>query len=154
MTKPLTLPEAPARAAPGSSAPTATDSTLRIAIVTLALATGVIHATLGGPLFTLNAAGYAVAAVAMLIPLGIAVRLRWLVRLGLIGYAAMAIVGWLLIGPRYDVAYLAKAIEVTLIALLAIEFARIDGNPFSVIRRALADLHRAVRRSANHDAPR
>ena len=153
MTKPLTIPEAPARAVPAASAPTTTDIALRVAIVTLALATGVIHATLGGPLFTLNAAGYAVAALAMIIPLGIAVRNRWLVRLGLIGYAATAIVGWLLIGPRYDVAYLAKAIEVTLIVLLAIEFVRMDGNPMTKIRRALADLHRAVRRSASHDTP-
>ena len=36
----------------------------------------------------------------------------------------MTIVGWLLVGPRYDVAYLAKVIEVALIALLAIESVR------------------------------
>jgi hypothetical protein len=113
----------------------AEDVLLRGAIVGLTLATGYIHLTLGGLMFTLNAVGYAVAAIAMVIPLGIAVRFRWLVRLGLIGYAAIAIVGWYLTGPRYDVAYLAKAIEVALIGALVIDFARHDGSPISMIRR-------------------
>ncbi|TME12235.1 MAG: hypothetical protein E6I65_04550 [Chloroflexi bacterium] len=110
---------------------------VRFSIVGLTLATGWIHATLGGPLFTLNAVGYLVAAVAMVAPIGIAVRFRWLIRLGLIGYAATAIVAWYLTGPRYDVAYLAKAIEVGLIALLLVEVRAYDGSPIPRIRRAL-----------------
>ena len=70
------------------------DVVVRAAIVALALATGYIHSTLGGLLFTLNAVGYAVAAVAMVIPLALAVRFRWVIRIGLIGYAATAIVAW------------------------------------------------------------
>jgi hypothetical protein len=115
-----------------------TDIVLRLAIVGLALATGYIHATLGGLLFTLNAAGYLVAAVAIVIPLALAIRFRWVVRLGLIGYAATTIIGWAIQGPFYTTAYVAKAIEVTLIVLLAIDFARHDGNPISVVRRELA----------------
>src|SRR5712671_1230208 len=88
------------------------DVVIRGVIVGLTLATGYIHLTLGGMLFTLNGVGYGVAAIAMVIPLAIASRFRWLVRLGLIGYAAAAIVGWYLTGPRYDIAYVAKAIEV------------------------------------------
>lgn len=110
---------------------------IRAVIVGLALATGWIHLTLGGPLFTLNGIGYGVAAVAMVAPLAIAVRFRWLIRLGLIGYAATAIVAWFVMGPRYDVAYLAKAIEVALIVLLAIEVHVYDGNPLGRIRRAV-----------------
>ena len=110
---------------------------IRAVIVGLALATGWIHLTLGGPLFTLNGIGYGVAAVAMVAPLAIAVRFRWLIRLGLIGYAATAIVAWFVMGPRYDVAYLAKAIEVGLIVLLAIEVHAYDGNPIGRIRRAV-----------------
>jgi hypothetical protein len=110
---------------------------VRTAIVGLTLATGWIHLTLGGPLFTLNAIGYAVAAVAMVLPLALAVRFRWLIRLGLIGYAATAIVAWYVMGPRYDVAYVAKAIEVALIALLALEVWAYDGNPIRRVRRAL-----------------
>jgi hypothetical protein len=113
------------------------DIAIRLVIVGLTLSTGYIHSTLGGPLFTLNAIGYAVAAVAMVIPLGIAIRFRWLVRLGLIGYAATAIVAWYLTGPRYDIAYLAKAIEVALIGLLVIDFVRHDGNPIALLRRRI-----------------
>jgi len=116
----------------------ASDVVVRAVIVGLTLATGYIHLTLGGMLFTLNGIGYGVAAVAMVIPLGLAIRFRWVVRLGLIGYAAAAIVGWYLTGPRYDVAYLAKAIEVALIVFIAIDFVRHDGSPITAARRALA----------------
>lgn len=111
------------------------DVLLRAAIVGLTLATGYIHLTLGGLLFTLNGVGYLVAAVAMAIPLGLAIRFRWLVRIGLIGYAATAIAARYLTGPRYEAAYVAKAIEVALIALLSIDFVRHDGSPLAVLRR-------------------
>ena len=114
------------------------DVIVRAVIVALILATGYIHFTLGGLLFTLNAAGYATAAVAMVIPLALAVRFRWVVRIGLIGYAATAIVAWAVMGPYYSTAYIAKAIEVALIVLVAIDFVRHDGSPFSVVRRELA----------------
>jgi hypothetical protein len=39
----------------------------------------------------LNAIGYFTAAVAMIVPLALAVRFRWFIRLGLIGYAATTI---------------------------------------------------------------
>lgn len=116
----------------------ASDVAIRAAIVGLALATGYIHSTLGGLLFTLNAVGYLVAAVAMIVPLALAVRFRWVVRLGLIGYAASTIVGWAIQGPYYETAYIAKGIEVALIVLVAIDFVRHDGNPMDVIRRELA----------------
>jgi hypothetical protein len=111
---------------------------LRAGIVALTLATAYIHSTLGGLLFTLNAAGYIVAAAAMVVPLGLAVRFRWVVRLGLMGYALTAIVAWATQGPYYSTAYVAKAIEVALIALLAVDFVRADGNPVALVRRELA----------------
>ena len=118
------------------------DIVLRLAIVALALGTGYIHLTLGGVLFTLNAIGYFVGAVAMVIPLEIAVRYRWLVRIGLASYAATTIVGWVLDPVFYSTAYLAKGIEVALIALLAIDFARRDGNPIERIRDEIRSLTR------------
>ena len=114
------------------------DVAIRAAIVALALATGYIHYTLGGLLFTLNALGYLTAAVAIVIPLALAARFRWVIRLGLIGYAATAIVMWAIQGPYYSTAYIAKGIEVALIVLLAVDFARHDGNPIAVVRRELA----------------
>jgi hypothetical protein len=116
------------------------DVALRVSIVGLALATGYIHSTLGGVLFTLNAIGYLVAAVAMVIPLSLAVRYRWVVRLGLMGYAATTIIGWAIQGPYYSTAYIAKGIEVALIILLAVDFARMDGNPITVIKSEIAAL--------------
>ena len=118
---------------------------IRTAIVGLTIATGWIHLTLGSLLFTLNGIGYLVAAVAMVAPIALAVRFRWFIRLGLIAYALTAIVGWYLMGPRYDVAYLAKAIEVALIVLLAIEVRAYDGSPISRIRQ--------LRRSRQSESP-
>jgi hypothetical protein len=110
---------------------------VRVAIVGMTVATGWIHLNLGGLLFALNGLGYFGAAVAMIAPLPIAIRFRWFIRLGLIGYAATAIVAWYLTGPRYDVAYVAKAIELGLIGLLALEVWAYDGNPLRRVRRAL-----------------
>ena len=114
------------------------DVVIRIAIVGLTLGTAYIHSTLGGLLFTLNAVGYLVAAVAVVIPLGLAIRFRWFVRLGLMGYAATAIVAWAVQGPYYTTAFIAKGIEVALITLLAVDFARMDGNPVNVVKSELA----------------
>ena len=122
----------------------ASDVILRGAIVALALATGYIHSTLGGLLFTLNALGYLTAAVAIAIPLALAVRFRWVVRLGLIGYAATTIIGWAIQGPYFTTAYIAKAIEVALIVLVAIDFARMDGNPVNVVKREFASFSALV----------
>jgi hypothetical protein len=74
----------------------------------------------------------------MVIPLGIAIRFRWVVRLGLMGYAATTILGWAIQGPYYSTAFIAKGIEVALIALLAIDFVRADGNPVAKVRSELA----------------
>lgn len=116
------------------------DVVIRAAIVGLALATGYIHSTLGGLLFTLNAVGYATAAVAMIIPLALAVRFRWFIRLGLIAYAATTIVAWAIQGPYFMTAYIAKTIEVVLIVLVAVDFARHDGSPVAVVKSELATL--------------
>ena len=114
------------------------DVVIRIAIVGLVLGTAYIHSTLGGLLFTLNALGYLTAAVAIVIPLALASRFRWFIRLGLMGYAATAIVAWAVQGPYYSTAYIAKGIEVALITLLAVDFARMDGNPVKVVKSELA----------------
>ena len=71
----------------------------------------------------------------MIVPISLAVRFRWLIRLGLMGYAATAIVMWAIQGPYYTTAYIAKGIEVALIFLLAVDFLRADGNPVKVVKR-------------------
>ncbi len=114
------------------------DALRRAAIVALALGTASIHAGLGGALFTLNAIGYVAGATAMIASGELANRFRWLIRIGLALYAATTIVAWAVQGPFYSTAYVAKAIEVALIALLAIDFVRFDGNPVRKIRSELA----------------
>jgi len=122
---------------------------LRFGIVALTLGTAYIHSTLGGLLFTLNATGYAVFAIAMIVPISLAVRFRWLIRLGLMGYAATAIFMWAIQGPYYTTAYIAKGIEVALIFLLVVDFLRADGNPVKVVKREVkATLAKISRRSA------
>jgi hypothetical protein len=112
---------------------------LRIAVVGLTLATAQIHLTLGGPMFTLNALGYATLAAALVLPGPIA-RIRWLTRYALIGFTAVTIIGWLAFGARFDLAYIDKAIEVVLIGLVLVESWVIDGGPLAVVRRAQRDV--------------
>jgi hypothetical protein len=107
---------------------------LRVAVVGLTLATAAIHASLGGIMFMLNAAGYTMFAAAMVLP-GPLARIRWLVRLGLLGFTSTTIGGWLLFGARFDLAYLDKTLEVGLIGALLVELWRIDGGPIEVIHR-------------------
>jgi hypothetical protein len=128
------------------------DVAIRAAIVALVVTTAYIHYTLGGLLFTLNALGYVTAAVAIVIPLALAVRFRWFIRIGLMGYAATAIVAWAIMGPYFSTAYIAKAVEVSLIVLLAIDFARHDGSPLSVVRREIAAFNGFVARRSTAPA--
>ena len=107
----------------------------RSLVIGLTLATAAIHASLGGLLFLANAIGYTALAVAMIVP-GPIGRVRWLVRLALVGFTAATIGGWVLFGARFPLAYLDKAIEVALIAAVAFELWRSDGGPLGVVHQA------------------
>src|SRR5690242_6255257 len=99
---------------------------LHAGIVGLTLTTAAIHASLGGPLFTLNAIGYATFALLMILPGRIA-AIRWLVRLGLLGFTAVTIGGWILFGARFGLAYVDKGVEVVLVLALALDIWFEDG---------------------------
>ena len=114
------------------------DVALRAGVVGLTLTTASIHSALGGTLFTLNAVGYVVLAAAMVAPSRFFGEIRWLTRLALIGDTATTIAGWYLMGPRYNVAYISKGVELMLIALLIVESYRNDGSPMQVARRLMA----------------
>jgi hypothetical protein len=107
---------------------------LRTCVVVLTLMTAAIHASLGGLLFTMNALAYAAFAVAMVLP-GPAGRIRWIIRLALIGFTAATIGGWILFGARFPLAYVDKAIELALVVFLCIELSVFDGGPAGVARR-------------------
>jgi hypothetical protein len=116
---------------------------LTIAIVDLALITAYIHLTLGGTLFTLNALGYvalAAALVASTVPHPFVRRFAWLPRVGLAGYAAVTIVAYLVVGPYFSLGWIAKGIEVAIIALLAADLVRLYGSPAGLVNAALRSL--------------
>ena len=90
-----------------------------VVIVALTLSTAYIHYWVGGMMLMLNALGY-VGLVVLTVGSFFFYRQAFpLVLVALAGYAAVTILGWLVMGPYFDVAYLAKAIEVALIATIA-----------------------------------
>ena len=119
----------------------AAGAVLTTAIVGLTLATAYIHVTLGGLLFTLNALGYlglaGLVVIGAVSPVAVVKRFSWLPRLALIGYTAMTIAGYLVMGPYFTLGFIAKGIEVALVALLVIDVVRVYGSPLGMIRTAL-----------------
>ena len=114
---------------------------LTAAIVGLTLATAYIHLGLGGLLFTLNAVGYAGLASLVVIgaaaPMSIVQRFSWFPRVALIGYTALTIAGYLVMGPYFTLGWIAKGIEVVLIGLVVVDVIRVYGSPMGLVRTAL-----------------
>ena len=114
------------------------------AIVGLTLATAYIHLGLGGVLFTLNGLGYL--GLAGLIIIGavatypLVQRFAWFPRLALMGYTAMSIGGYLVMGPYFTLGFIAKGIEVVLIAALAVDVVRVYGSPMGLVRAAIGSV--------------
>ncbi len=114
---------------------------LTAGIVALTLATANIHRSLGGLLFTLNALGYLGLAALIVIgaasPMAIVRRFSWFPRVALMGYAAMTIAGYLVMGPYFTLGWIAKGIEVALIALVTVDILRVYGSPMGLVRAAV-----------------
>ena len=114
------------------------------AIVVLTLSTAYIHFSLGGVLFTLNAAGYLALAMAMIVITAVSHpfirRFDWAPRIGLAGYAALTIGAYLVIGPYFTLGWVAKAIEIAIIALLLVDLRHAFGTPAALVRAALSSL--------------
>jgi hypothetical protein len=110
---------------------------LRGGVVLVTLITAAVHASLGGVLFTLNAIGYATFAVAMVLP-GRIGAIRWLIRLGLLGFTAATIGGWIVFGARFPLAYIDKGVEAVLVVFLLLELWLEDGGPVGIVHRARA----------------
>lgn len=89
--------------------------------VLLTLSTAYIHYWVGGMMLMLNALGYVTLTVLLIGSAFVYRRALPLVLMALAAYAAVTIVGWLIMGPYFDVAYLAKAIEIVLIATIAVQ---------------------------------
>jgi hypothetical protein len=96
---------------------------LQMGIILLAVATALIHITLGLQadlttkiMFSLNGLGYLALTAALYLPRfqGMRRGVRWL----LMAFTLVTILAWVAIGRRALIAYIDKAIEVALIALL------------------------------------
>ncbi len=114
---------------------------LTAAIVGLTLATAYIHLSLGGLLFTLNGLGYLGLAGLVVIgaaaPVDLVKRFSWFPRIALVGYAAMTIAGYLVMGPYFSLGFIAKGIEAVLISLVVVDVIRVYGSPMGLVRTAL-----------------
>jgi hypothetical protein len=120
------------------------EAVLRGGAVVLALVLAYIHWTLGGIMFTANAAGYALLASALIVPIPLARRYRWVVRLALMGFAAATIGGWVLFGARYWLGYVTVGLELLTIAIVAADLYRADGGPAEIVQRIVTLLRGLV----------
>ena len=94
-------------------------------ILELTLTTAIIHLSLGGTLFLLNAAGYLAIGVAYVLavtlPMPAVRRLGWLPRLGLAGFASVTIMAYLVIGPYFILGWVTKGIELAIVVLVIVD---------------------------------
>ena len=99
---------------------------LQIGIVLFTLGTALIHFSLNfpDPAFILNSLGYLALLAGLYLPFPQLARHRNAVRWIMIGYAALTIFLWILLGERTPVGYTAKTFEVALILLLLVDTRR------------------------------
>ncbi|HET9416273.1 MAG TPA: hypothetical protein VFP30_01910 [Candidatus Limnocylindria bacterium] len=91
-------------------------------ILELTLATAIIHFTLGGTLFLLNALGYLALGAAYLAAASLSMpgirRFGWLPRVGLAAFATVTIVAYLVVGPYFTLGWVTKGIEIAIVMLV------------------------------------
>jgi hypothetical protein len=100
------------------------DGPLRIGVILLTVGTATIHLYLGlqgFPLFVLNGLGYLGLLAALILPIPRISHYRNPVRWVLVGYTALTIFLWILVGARNAIGYADKLIELALVALLVLE---------------------------------
>lgn len=107
-------------------AATINPGTLRIGIIVLTAATALIHLQLNfpDPVFILNGLGYLALLAALYLPVPQLARYHDTARWVLVGYTALTIFLWILLGARTPIGYIDKLIEVALISLLILDARR------------------------------
>ena len=100
---------------------------LQVGIILLTVATAVIHFSrnLPNPAFILNGLGYLGLLAALYLSIPFFASRRSLVRYVLMGYAALTIIAWIIMGDKNlatgYVGYIAQVIEIVLMVLLWLE---------------------------------
>jgi hypothetical protein len=74
--------------------------------------------------FILNGVGYLALLVTLFVPIPRIQRYRRIARWALIGYTALTIFLWIIVGARTPIGYVDKIIEVALISLLFLDARR------------------------------
>ena len=115
---------------------------LLLVILELTLATAYIHVGLGGLLFTINAIGYLCLAIAYGATAAVPMlrRYGWLPRIGLAGYTLVTIGSYLVVGPYFDLGWIAKAIEVAIVGLVLVDLLGTYHDLPGLWRAAIASL--------------
>jgi len=130
---------------------------LTAGIVALTAATSYIHFSLGGLLFFLNGMGYAgllgLVVLGTVAPHPLVARFSWFPRLALLGYTALTIAAYLVMGPYFGLGWITKGIEVAIIALVSLDVIRVYGGPLSIVRAAFGSVF-GDRTSPEGDASR
>jgi hypothetical protein len=100
-----------------------TDALLRIGIIVLTLGTALIHFSLNfpDPVFILNGLGYLALLASLYLPVPYVTRFQPVVPWIFIGFTALTIFLWILLGERTAIGYTDKVIEIALILLLLID---------------------------------
>ncbi len=106
-----------------SSSSTPANVAIQASIVGLTLFTALMHLSLNfpDPVFILNGLGYLALLTALYLPIPQVAHYRNLARWGLIGYTALTLVLWFVIGMRTPIGYISAADETALILLLLLE---------------------------------
>ena len=100
------------------------DGPLRVGIILLTVGTALIHLYLGlqgFPLFVPNGLGYLGLLAALILPIPRISEYRNLVRWVLVGYTALTILLWILVGVRNSIGYADKVMELVLVVLLVVD---------------------------------
>jgi len=103
------------------------DGPLRVGVILLTVGTALIHLYLGlqgFPLFVLNGLGYLGLLAALILPIPRISEYRNLVRWVLVGYTALTILLWILVGARNSIGYTDKVMELVLVVLLVLDARR------------------------------
>ena len=108
---------------------------LLLVILELTAATAYIHAGLGGLLFTLNALGYLGLAIAYGATAAVPIlrQYGWLPRIGLASYTMVTIGAYLVVGPYFDLGWIAKAIEVAIVGLVLVDLLGTYGDRARIV---------------------
>jgi hypothetical protein len=118
---------------------------LLAAVVGLTLTTAYIHFWVGGVLLLLNAAGYVGLAIVVVGSAIVFRRALPLLLVTLAAYAATTIAGWLVVGPYFDVAYIAKGVEIALIVTISLTLRAFANETRAAVAWARSLLGNAMR---------